>query len=276
MKDNIVNQPLISKVKIDGSTTEVEIVNTLDWEKVPAPQREEYSEALIKHAETKKQWEKTDKKELKKDTKKEKEEHEKDAVKDDDSKIKKDKKGKQTEKKQVEEHDLKKDEEFDKEDKTKYSKADEEAEAKKGNLPPWLNKDKKELKEDDKKEKGEHEKDAVKDDKKQVKDLKKDEKEDEKSEKKDKKAKGSDYSEYWHHAAERFGGEKRSKLKDSDFLDPARRSFPVVSCKNVKAAVSTWGMYKGDMSFETFKSKLKTRAKKLGCEGSLPKDWDKK
>jgi len=46
-----------------------------------------------------------------------------------------------------------------------------------------------------------------------------------------------------------------------------------MSCKDVKDAVSTWGMYKGPMSFETFKSKIKSRAKKLGCEGSLPKSW---
>jgi len=136
-------------------------------------------------AKSKKQWEKTDKKELKRDTKKEKGEHEKDAVKDDQSKINKLKKGKPSTKKSVETHDLKKDQEFDEEDKVKYTKADEEAEAKKGFLPPWL-KDKKELKKDSKKEKGEHEKDAIKDDKKQVKDLKKDEKEDKKSEKKDK------------------------------------------------------------------------------------------
>jgi|TARA_R110000824_G_scaffold18018_8_gene72057 hypothetical protein len=84
-----------------------------------------------------------------------------------------------------------------------------------------------------------------------------------------------DYSRYLE-AAERFAGQKRSKLKDSDFLDPKRRSFPVVSCKNVKAAVSTWGMYKGSMGFEEFKSKLTRRAKKLGCEGSLPKSWDSK
>jgi hypothetical protein len=84
-----------------------------------------------------------------------------------------------------------------------------------------------------------------------------------------------DYSHYLE-GAERFAGKKRSKLKDSDFLDPKRRSFPVVSCKNVKAAVSTWGMYKGSMSFDEFKSKLKRRATKLGCAGSLPKSWDKK
>ena len=75
--------------------------------------------------------------------------------------------------------------------------------------------------------------------------------------------------------AERFGGKKRSELKDSDFLDPKRRSFPVMSCKDVKDAVSAWGMYKGSMSFDEFKSKLTSRAKKLGCEGSLPDKWVK-
>lgn len=74
-------------------------------------------------------------------------------------------------------------------------------------------------------------------------------------------------------AAERFGGKKRSDLKDSDFIDPKRRSFPVMSCKDVKDAASSWGMYKGPMSFDAFKSKLKGRAKKLDCEGSLPKSW---
>ena len=82
-----------------------------------------------------------------------------------------------------------------------------------------------------------------------------------------------DYSLYLE-GAERFDGKKRSELKESDFLDPKRRSFPVVSCKNVRAAVSTWGMYKGSMSFETFKSKLTRRAKKIGCESSLPKSWE--
>ena len=173
----------------------------------------------------------------------------------------------------MEKHDLKKDEELDKEDKTKYTKAGHKTKA---DHVPWHKEDKEELKKDSKKEKEEHEKDAVKDDKKQVKDLKKDEKEDKKAEKKDKKSKARDYSKYWEEAAERFGGKKRSKLKDSDFLDPERRSFPVVSCKNVSAAVSTWGMYKGSMSFEEFKRKLTSRAKSLGCEGSLPKSWSDK
>jgi len=250
------DEPLIKAIKgifIQGRETEA----TSNWGKVESAEREEYAEAK-----TKKEWEKIDKKELDRDSKKEKEEHEKDAVEDDDSKIKKLKKGKPSVKKDVEIHDLKKDQELDREDKTKYSKADD-----------WEDTDKDELKKDDKKEKKEHEKDAVKDDKKQIKDLKKDEKEDKKDEKKDSKASVKDYSQYWDYAAERFDGKKRSELKDSVFLDSKTRTFPVVSCKNVKAAVSTWGLYKGDMSFETFKRKLKARAKKIGCESSLPKDW---
>ena len=240
---------------------------TSDWRKVKSPDREELVEAK-----TKKEWEKIDKKELDKDTKKEKEEHEKDAVKDDDSKIKKLKKGKPSEKKDVEIHDLKKDQELDKEDKIKYTKADSDKDRHEDLDDEEDREDEDSLKNEDKKEKKKHYKDAVKEDKKEIKDLKKDVKEDKKSAK---ESKAADYSEYWEeYAAERFGGKKRSKLKDSDFLDPKNRSFPVMSCKNVKAAVSTWGMYKGPMSFETFKSKLKSRAKKLGCESSLPKSWE--
>tara|TARA_Y100000593_G_C4266294_1_gene314957 strand:- start:30 stop:1166 length:1137 start_codon:yes stop_codon:yes gene_type:complete len=233
---------------------------TTNWKDVESADRTEYSSAK-----TKKEWEKIDKKELDRDSKKEKEEHEKDAVKDDDSKIKKLKKGKPSEKKDVEIHDLKKDQELDKENKIKYTKADD---------APWEKTDEKELKEDTKKQKKEHEKDAVKDDKKQIKDLKKDIKEDKKDEK---KAKAADYSKYWDYvedyAEERYDGKTRSELKDSVFLDPKRRSFPVVNCRNVRAAVSTWGMYKGSMSFDEFKRKLTSRAKKLGCESSLPDSW---
>lgn len=73
-------------------------------------------------------------------------------------------------------------------------------------------------------------------------------------------------------AAERFGGKKRSALKDSDFLDPKRRSFPIMSCKDVKDAISTWGLYKGPMTFDQFKSKLKAKAGKMSCP--LPKSWE--
>ena len=129
-----------------------------------------------------------------------------------------------------------------------------------------------ELEKDSKKQKEQHEKDAIQDDKSKIKKLG----EGKPSEKKalerdikyDKKSEEAD-------AAERFGGKKRSDLKDSDFIDPKKRSFPVMSCKDVKDAVSSWGRYTGSMTFEQFKSKLTARAKKLGCEGSLPKSWKK-
>jgi len=75
---------------------------------------------------------------------------------------------------------------------------------------------------------------------------------------------------------QRYAGKKRSDLKDSDFIDPKRRSFPVMSAQDVKDAVSSWGRYKGSMSFDQFKDKLIKRAKKIGAESALPKSWMEK
>ena len=160
--------------------------------------------------------------------------------------------------------------------------------------------DERELKRDTQKEKVEHEKDAISDDKSKIKklekgkpsakksrekkDLKKDIKYDKDSKQKmeadygmgddDKVKPKKSYAELLMDiAAERFGGKKRSDLKDSDFLDPKTRSFPIMSAKNVKAAISTWGLYKGEMTFEQFKSRLTRRAKKIGAESALPKSW---
>ena len=143
---------------------------------------------------------------------------------------------------------------------------------------------KKELKEDTKKQKVQHEKDAIKDDDSKIKNLnkgkpsakksaekkalKKDEKFDKKSEK--------TFAQLLMEAAERYAGKKRSDLKDSDFIDPKRRSFPVMSAQDVKDAVSSWGRYKGSMSFDQFKDKLIKRAKKIGAESALPKSWMEK
>ena len=55
------------------------------------------------------------------------------------------------------------------------------------------------------------------------------------------------------------------------FLDEQRKSFPIMNCQDVKAAVHAWGRYKGSMSFEQFKAKLTRRAHELGC--SLPDKW---
>lgn len=65
---------------------------------------------------------------------------------------------------------------------------------------------------------------------------------------------------------------QRNDMKDSDFLDPERRSFPIKNCEDVKAAVHAWGRYKGSMSFDEFKAKLTRKAHELGC--SLPDKWD--
>jgi len=156
-----------------------------------------------------------------------------------------------------------------------FAESDERFTKKKKSKKEWDKIDKKELKKDTKKEKVKHEKDAIEDDKSKIKKLKKGvpsekKKAEERALKRDIKFDKKSKENY---AAERYGGKKRSDLKDSDFLDPKRRSFPVVSCQDVKDAVSSWGRYKGSMTFEQFKAKLTRRAKKLGCESSLPKAW---
>jgi hypothetical protein len=66
-------------------------------------------------------------------------------------------------------------------------------------------------------------------------------------------------------AAQRFGGKKRSDLKDSDFLYPQERSFPIVTPKDIKDAVSSFGRSKGK-NYEDFKKKLVRKAKSKGPE----------
>jgi DNA repair exonuclease SbcCD ATPase subunit len=174
----------------------------------------------------------------------------------------------------------------DKKDGDKEEKDDDKKSKKKeASKAGWEKTDEKELKRDTKKEKVEHEKDAIEDDESKIKKLKKGKPSEKKSAEKkalkkdvqyDKKSKKS-YAEMLRDiAAERFGGKKRSKLKDSDFLDPKRRSFPVMSAQDVKDAVSSWGRYKGSMSFDEFKAKLTRRAKKIGAESALPKSWTEK
>ena len=65
----------------------------------------------------------------------------------------------------------------------------------------------------------------------------------------------------------------RDDLKDSDFVLPNERTFPVVIAADVMDAVNSWGRYKGEASFETFKKNLTALAKRKGFESSLPKEW---
>jgi hypothetical protein len=188
----------------------------------------------------------------------------------------------------------------DDEEKDDDKDDDKKSEKKEASKAGYEKIDEKELKRDTKKQKVEHEKDAISDDKSKIKKLekgkpsakksreKKDLKKDIQYDKDSKEKMEGDYGAgdskkmkpkksyaqiLMDIAAERFGGKKRSALKDSDFLDPKRRSFPVMSAQDVKDAVSSWGRYKGSMTFDEFKAKLTRRAKKIGAENALPKSW---
>ena len=45
-------------------------------------------------------------------------------------------------------------------------------------------------------------------------------------------------------AGEMYGGKKRSDLKDSDFLFPQSRSFPIVTPQDIADAISNFGRIK--------------------------------
>lgn len=74
----------------------------------------------------------------------------------------------------------------------------------------------------------------------------------------------------------KFGGKKRSNLKDSDFLFPESRSFPIMSEQDVRDAISNFGRMKGSMSYEAFLKKLYQKAKSKGLEGGIPDSTKKK
>jgi len=63
-----------------------------------------------------------------------------------------------------------------------------------------------------------------------------------------------------------YKGLKRSELKDSDFLFPDKRSFPIVSPEDVRDAINNFGRMSGDMPYETFIKKLYNKAKSKGPE----------
>ena len=67
-------------------------------------------------------------------------------------------------------------------------------------------------------------------------------------------------------SAEKYGGKKRSDLKDSDFLFPETRSFPIVTPQDVKDAISNFGRMKGNMSYDAFLRKLYNKCKSKGPE----------
>jgi hypothetical protein len=61
-----------------------------------------------------------------------------------------------------------------------------------------------------------------------------------------------------------YKGKKRSDLKDSDFLFPKERSFPIVTPRDIPDAISNFGRYSGTMTYDSFVQKLYQFAKKKG------------
>lgn len=72
-------------------------------------------------------------------------------------------------------------------------------------------------------------------------------------------------------SSEKYGGVKRTELKDSDFVIPSERAFPIMIGQDVKDAVSNFGRYSGDISYDEFKRLLVKIAKRKGLQSSLPK-----
>ena len=61
-----------------------------------------------------------------------------------------------------------------------------------------------------------------------------------------------------------YKGQKRSELKDSDFLFPENRSFPIISPQDVRDAISNFGRMGGNMGYDAFIKKLYQKAKSKG------------
>lgn len=72
--------------------------------------------------------------------------------------------------------------------------------------------------------------------------------------------------EFLYSAQKTYMGKKRSELKDSDFLFPETRSFPIVSPQDVRDAISNFGRMGGNMSYDAFVKKLYNKAKSKGSE----------
>lgn len=72
------------------------------------------------------------------------------------------------------------------------------------------------------------------------------------------------------------GGVDRDKLKDSDFVIPGERKFPVVKPGDVSDAVSSFGRSKG-VDFDTFKRNMIALCKRKGKAfmDALPDEWKK-
>lgn len=68
---------------------------------------------------------------------------------------------------------------------------------------------------------------------------------------------------------------EREAMPAGDFVLPDTRNFPIITPDDVSAAVSSWGRYKGEATFEEFKAKLIALAKRKGPDfvSALPQEW---
>jgi hypothetical protein len=68
---------------------------------------------------------------------------------------------------------------------------------------------------------------------------------------------------------------ERADMPAGDFVIPETRNFPIVTPGDIDAAVSSWGRYEGDVTFETFKARLIALAVTKGPEfvERLPQAW---
>jgi HK97 family phage major capsid protein len=71
----------------------------------------------------------------------------------------------------------------------------------------------------------------------------------------------------------KYGAEERGNLAPGDFVLSTERKFPVMDAADVAAAVSSWGRYKGPITFEQFKERLIRLAKRKGLTDALPQAW---
>jgi hypothetical protein len=67
-------------------------------------------------------------------------------------------------------------------------------------------------------------------------------------------------------AKKTYKGQKRSDLKNSDFLFPQNRSFPIVTPRDIPDAINNFGRMKGQMTYDAFLKKLYNMAKRKGPE----------
>jgi len=73
-----------------------------------------------------------------------------------------------------------------------------------------------------------------------------------------------------------YKGSKRSELKDSDFLFPEDRSFPIVTTQDVRDAINNFGRMKKSMNYEAFIHKLWQKAKSKGLQSGIPESTREK